>query len=333
MTSIKPCPYCAKNGKNCPGIPLCKCQACLKLKKEGKLNVADEAPSKERLIPQPNSFEEVIEQPAFDNAQRIPIESDLSRHQPLQADITSWLASSQAHGNADKYGFYHNAIKYLAKPESEAEAGEKIVENEFVCNTIGQVLGLNMPMFGKSMDSNQKVFVQQWFTTEKRHFIHLYRFLDPILPYSMEVVNTAIKATSSRPNEDSLAFAKMIIFDCIIGNTDRHARNIGFIQIDNSTRLSPVYDNISGILPDAKYNIKFSFKSKIVTQTSESPNVRDCIQEVKRLWPDQYKSIVELTKTKADDIRQAVLNSDLRTNQKNTLVEQLKNVIEEMDHE
>jgi len=44
---------------------------------------------------------------------------------------------------------------------------------------------------------------------------------------------------------DVSIFIKTLLFDALIGNNDRHGRNLGFIVTSKGSTLSPIYDNVS----------------------------------------------------------------------------------------
>lgn len=62
--------------------------------------------------------------------------------------------------------------------------------------------------------------------------------------YSLEMILKSLKGTGLERE-----FLKICVFDCLIGNTDRHHSNWGIIQDikSKSIRLSPLYDNGSSL--------------------------------------------------------------------------------------
>lgn len=256
------------------------------------------------------------------------IAPSFSAKSPKRISIDDWLDSPQGHGNADKFGFIHHGVQYLAKPEDPDYKQELIAENEYTCNRIAQAMGLRTArLFGLSEIDGQKAFVQEWFSVNGFSLMSLYRYIEPGRPYSFSTIKDCIQEISSRPEEDTIFFAKIALFDCVIGNTDRHGRNLGFLVRDDSIRLSPVFDNISTTLPDFKLKTRFNFSSRISTETSERPSVTQCVREVKKLWPKDFDRLVAWLEETEMDVKIEIENSHLRDDQKIALFEQLQAVL------
>ena len=70
------------------------------------------------------------------------------------------------------------------------------------------------------------------------------KFVDPVTEhrYSIEMVQEVTKAYASIEE-----FLKMLMFDFLIGNTDRHQSNWALISENNKMEWSPLYDNSSSL--------------------------------------------------------------------------------------
>jgi hypothetical protein len=214
----------------------------------------------------------------------------------------------------------------LAKPEDPDFKGELLVENEHVCNRIAQAMGLKTARFGIAEIDGQKAFVQEWFSVKGYSLVPISRYLEPGDPYSFSKIKSRILGISTDPQGDSYFFAKIALFDCVIGNADRHGRNIGFLERDSEKRLSPVFDNISTILPDLKHKLRINFSSRISADDAEYPSVAQCVREVKRLWAKDFGGLAAWLSGAEADILAEIAESRLRDDQKKALIEQLRAV-------
>ena len=85
----------------------------------------------------------------------------------------------------------------------------------------------------------------------------------------------------------------MCLFDALVGNHDRHGRNIGLIQAKPSQyELSPIYDNPSYIGIEVEYLLRSDLnpKGKLYTQNTTEPSLKDYLEEFSRLG---HKEICE----------------------------------------
>lgn len=60
--------------------------------------------------------------------------------------------------------------------------------------------------------------------------------------YSLDIILNSIKGLNLEKD-----LFKIFIFDCIIGNTDRHHSNWATIRNENGIRICPIYDNASSL--------------------------------------------------------------------------------------
>jgi hypothetical protein len=78
---------------------------------------------------------------------------------------------------------------------------------------------------------------------------------------------------------------KTILFDSLIGNHDRHGRNLGFLVMSNNISLAPIYDNVSYLSLEAGNMLQADFNptGKISTEFSQEPSMRDYVIELRKL--------------------------------------------------
>ncbi len=94
-------------------------------------------------------------------------------------------------------------------------------------------------------------------------------------------------------------FIKLCLFDSLIGNHDRHGRNLGFIEKGGQYTLAPFYDNPSylGIEDAAFLRADHSPRGRIATNANPDPEMNDYVVEFGRLG---FASVVEEFKRRVD---------------------------------
>lgn len=206
---------------------------------------------------------------------------DIPQAQPRH--LTSYFG-----GNYKKYegalGDAHYILK-LSKPEYP-----ELAPVEFVSNKIAYLCKLRVPTPFSLLDygEGELAFVSRNFMDrQSRHATlnHIYHYLpsDEAL-YTIETIAEAV-FRETRSVEDHEQLVKMFIFDALVGNHDRHGRNIALIETARGKRLAPLYDNPSSLGLESGPMLKASFspRSKIWTRGSREPLMRDCLIELDRL--------------------------------------------------
>ncbi len=158
--------------------------------------------------------------------------------------------------------------KFIAKHGHKHYPAEAITE--YLLNQIGEVLGFNMAKSELAWFGTQIRFLSKYFLMKPKqqilnHGADLYagylndrEFVEEIEKkhkssefFTVEFTEETIKYFyPNECNELMLEFYKMLIFDAIIGNNDRHFYNWGIIQdIENNTKpiFSPIYDTARGL--------------------------------------------------------------------------------------
>lgn len=169
---------------------------------------------------------------------------------------------------------------------------------EFLCNQIYHSLGITVPNhFLIRFPDDQPCFVTQNFMSGlvQVDFVHIYRFLKSDENYNCETLLHLMDKETTRKNEKE-KFVYLTLADSLIGNHDRHGRNLGFIRSPQGIFLAPFYDNPSAIaLEDpAMLAADLQPKGAISTQKNERPSMQDYVHEWRRLGyghvVDQFRS-------------------------------------------
>jgi hypothetical protein len=110
--------------------------------------------------------------------------------------------------------------------------------------------------------------------------------------YDCESLVTIIGDQTGRRTEQE-RFVYLTLADSLIGNHDRHGRNLAFIQSVKGMGLSPFYDNPSALALEGHSMLGADLRPRgsIFTKLTDKPTMKDYVQEWKRLG---YGDVVEL---------------------------------------
>lgn len=230
----------------------------------------------------PECFREYFNVPAaaeFTSLQRRSSTSSSKSSESNAPQNTSFF-----HGKFKKYSAELGGESYILKMRQN-EAPE-LPEVEYLCNQIGKELGIPVAEFYYINFNDDRIFVTKNFIqpgTAPTDLQHLYHFR-PDDEHSCEGIIKAITKTTSRPHDIAI-FIKTVLFDALIGNHDRHGRNLAFIVTAKNTSLSPIYDNVSYLSVESGSMLKADFNptGKISTQETNEPSMKDYVKEFNRL--------------------------------------------------
>jgi len=236
------------------------------------------------------------------------------------------------HGKFKKYSADLDGQSYILKMRQD-EAPE-LPEVEYLCNQISKLLGISVAEF-YFIDFNgdrtfvTKNFIQPGAPTDLQHMYH-FRSGDK---HSCEGIIGAITEKTQLPH-DVRMFIKTILFDSLIGNHDRHGRNLAFIMTAKNTSLSPIYDNVSYLSLESGNMLKADFNptGKISTSITLEPSMRDYVKELKKLGFEDdihefYKNI------KLPQLYQIIDESFCSTLMKEAIKNLIKKRFEELKNE
>lgn len=214
------------------------------------------------------------------------------------------------HGKFKKYSADLGADNYIIKMREEKNAPE-LPEVEYLCNQIAHLLGLPVPDFYYIDFYNEKVFVTKVFIKKggaAANLEHIYKFR-PDDKHNCEMLSQVIKDTTKLPY-DLEAFFRAVLFDALIGNHDRHGRNLAFIVTPSKTNLSPIYDNVSylSLVSGPILQADFNPTGRIATAETKEPSMSHYVTELKRLHQEELIQEFYL-KVKMKRIEQLIDNS------------------------
>jgi HipA-like C-terminal domain len=165
-----------------------------------------------------------------------------------------------------------NWTAYIAKVGHKWYPMESVTEH--LLNRIGAVLGLTMAFSKLSIINGQIRFCSRYFLKKNEQLMHGAQIYSAFLSgddhfvetieqqnqsqtlFTFQFAEAAIKYSfPSQWSELLENFVKLLIFDAIVGNSDRHFYNWGVvtdIQGNESSRFTPIYDTARGLFWNEK---------------------------------------------------------------------------------
>lgn len=199
--------------------------------------------------------------------------------------------SSFFHGKFRKYSGSINKKNYILKVEQKDYP--ELPRFEYLCNQIALLLKIKVPPFFLIRFQNKlDAFVSLNFMQKlsSSSLIHIYHFIGE-KEFSCETITKIIEEKTNSFKEVE-KFIQITIFDALIGNHDRHGRNLALIQSANGFQLAPAYDNPSYIAIELESLLGAIHEPKgsIITKETKEPSLKDYANEWKRL---NYLATVE----------------------------------------
>ena len=169
--------------------------------------------------------------------------------------------------------------------------------------------------------------------SEHATLVHIYAYSPDGRIRNCENVIQIIDEQTHRFS-DVETFVNTCLFDSLIGNHDRHGKNLGLIVTPRGSRLAPIYDNPSvvGIHSGDWLKADIGFEGKIPTRDSSHPTISDYVRDFIRLGyqeqVDRFRKLAQLErisplieKSFCSDLMKAALSRMIRRN-----LDELKNV-------
>ncbi len=195
------------------------------------------------------------------------------------------LNSSFFHGKFRKYSARLGSTSYILKVQ-QPEYPE-LPATEFLCNQIYESLGIEVPSYHLiRFPEDSFCFATQNFMSGRTAATldHIYHFFKSDMQYDCETLIRIIGERTGRRIEQE-KFVYLTLADSLIGNNDRHGRNLGFINSSKGTVLSPFYDNPSalGVESHSFLSADLQPRGAIFTKNSDKPTMKDYLLEWNRL--------------------------------------------------
>ena len=203
------------------------------------------------------------------------------------------------HGKFRKYSAKLGGVDYILKIEEKDYP--ELPATEYLCNQIFEILGVNVPPFYLiRFEEKLSTFVTKNFMSgmQSSNLIHLYHYLKGKEDYNCEsLVVTIGEVTGKLASQEDFIF--LTLADSLIGNNDRHGRNLGFIETSQGLSLAPFYDNPSNIGIELPSLLRADLQPRghIHTLKSSEPNMADYVEEWKRLG---FENVVEKFRKEVD---------------------------------
>ncbi|MEN0057898.1 MAG: HipA domain-containing protein [Bdellovibrio sp.] len=211
------------------------------------------------------------------------------------------------HGKFKKYSADLGSESYILKMR-EAKDAPELPEVEYLCNQIAALVGLPLPEFFYIDFFTEKVFVTKVFIKKgggSANLEHIYKFR-PDTAHDCETLIKVITQTTKLPYDVDV-FLNTLLFDALIGNHDRHGRNLAFVVTPSKTVLSPIYDNVSylSLVSGPLLAADFNPTGRVATKDSAEPAMRHYLDELGRLG---YRDVAEqfAQKVKIQKIEQLI---------------------------
>lgn len=194
------------------------------------------------------------------------------------------INSSFFQGKYKKYSGELAGKKYILKVrEKEYPFMQK---TEYLCNQIAEALNIKVADFFLIDFEGADCFLTENFLYQSNYvkLTHIYHYLDKKSEYNVETLQNVIFEITKRLR-DVNNFLFLILYDSLIGNHDRHGRNLGLLSRGDANILSPIYDNCSylGIVEKDFINVDLNPLGRISTKDVENPSMRDYCAELLRL--------------------------------------------------
>lgn len=211
----------------------------------------------------------------------------VARSSEETSDEKDWaqVTTSFFHGKFRKYSACIAGKSYILKV-MQKEVPE-LPATEYLCNQIARALGLEVPNHFMILFQNTlETFVSMNFMDHRQgsDLVHIYRYLDQPKNYNCEYLLKVIEKEVGR-YEALISFIDLCLFDSLIGNNDRHGRNLGLIKDASGTTLAPFYDNPCYLAMEVPELLGAYHEPRgaIATFETNEPIMKDYVKEWLRL--------------------------------------------------
>jgi hypothetical protein len=196
------------------------------------------------------------------------------------------------HGAYRKYSARLGESSFILKVQQKEYL--ELPATEFLCNQIYESLNIEIPHYYLiRFPEDQLCFVTKNFMSGliASDLVHIYHFVNNGRNHDCESLVTIIGEQTGRRVEQE-RFVRLTLADSLIGNHDRHGRNLGFIRSAKGMYLAPFYDNPSALALEEHSILGADLQPRgaIFTKETDKPTMKDYVQEWKRLG---YEDVVD----------------------------------------
>ncbi len=263
----------------------------------------------------------------------LEFEDVVLRKQKSDSSSINLINTSFFQGAFKKYSSKLDNHSYILKAQDDHYPELPAVE--YLSNQIGRKIGLILPDFYIMRFPNEvaakTAFVVHNFMEKyiPGNLIHIYHFINN-QPFSCLTILNILKNKVGRIHALK-HFVFLCLFDALIGNHDRHGRNIALIETKKGYELAPFYDNPSylGIEEQGLLLAKHNPRGKIMTSYNAEPTMHDYVVEFIEMG---YKSWIEefLEKIIQAQISQLITESLLSDKRKQAFTSLVQQRLEEL---
>lgn len=181
-------------------------------------------------------------------------------------------------GAFKKYTATCGSFEYILKIQTEEYPELPVVE--FCSNLIAKNLKIDVPPYFLILFNDVPAFVTRNMLSGKSgvQLFHLSNYMKKADPFSFTKILEIIKERTGRYLYMK-KFVDICLFDMLIGNHDRHGRNIALIQNKKGLTLSQFYDNPSfiGLQDDFFISSQLDPRGRVIIGDNSNPGMKDYI--------------------------------------------------------
>lgn len=223
-----------------------------------------------------------------------------SQSQAPQENLTANI--SFFNGAYRKYSARLGESSFILKVQQKEYL--ELPATEYLCNQIYECLDIEIPNYYLiRFPEDQFCFVTKNFMSGliASDLVHIYHFVKNGKNHDCESLVTIIGDQTGRRIEQE-RFVYLTLADSLIGNHDRHGRNLGFIQSAKGMQLAPFYDNPSALALEehSMLGADLQPRGSIFTKETDKPTMKDYVREWKRLGfgdvVDRFRKLHSLEK-------------------------------------
>lgn len=136
--------------------------------------------------------------------------------------------------------------------------------------------------FNVAYETDFNSIVTRNFIDKKKRMVlhHIYHYLKRGDKFDVKTLIKIIEKHTGRLSQIE-RFVQLCLFDALIGNHDRHGRNLALLEEKGRLSLSPFYNNPSyiGVEEEILLGAQLSPRGKIATSHTQEPSMQDYVKQ------------------------------------------------------